>query len=70
MIRLSTNLARLRKKTGLSGQKFIDAVNASADSEISYKQYAAWEQGVNEPRIKYLLILSDYHKITINELCK
>jgi transcriptional regulator with XRE-family HTH domain len=59
---LYKNLAFLRKKKGMSQQYVADALG------INQKRYAAWEENRNEPGILNLITLSQFFKLSIDDL--
>lgn len=60
---LSANLKRLRKARKLSKQRISDMIG------VGRTTYSTWENG-QEPKLRWVIVLAKFHKITIEELIK
>ena len=58
------NLKILRKKNKLTQEDLASCLN------ISPKTISSWEKGRSEPKIDFLIRLSDYFNVSIDELIK
>lgn len=64
MSKLSKNLLYLRKREGLSQEKLSEILG------IKRARYSCYEQYRSEPNISIIIQISDYYKITIDDLIK
>lgn len=55
-------LRELRKENGLSRKKVGEMVGSNQ------RNYANWEQGTSNPKIEYLIALSEFYNVTIDYL--
>jgi len=55
-------LRQLRKENGLSRKKVGEIVGSNE------RNYANWEQGTSNPKIEYLIALSEFYNVTIDYL--
>lgn len=62
------NLCLLRKQKGLSQQKLLDDIALKTNYVLTRQKYAAIEVGNNEPNLEFIIRLSDYYKLTLDEL--
>jgi len=62
------NLYFLRRSKGLSQKDFCDDIYLKTNYEISRQKYAAIEVGNNEPDLEFIIRVSEYYQITLDEL--
>lgn len=62
------NLVFLRHKKELSQEKICDEIEFKFKVNLSRSTYAAYEQNRNEPCINMLIILCEFHDISIDDL--
>lgn len=60
--KLGENLKRLRCEFGITQKQLADFLN------ISLKTLSHWETGYSEPSLDQLIAISDYFKVTTDEL--
>lgn len=60
--KVKERLKELRKEYGLTQKQIAKILNKSETG------YASWEQGLAEPGINDLMVLSQYYKVTIDYL--
>ena len=63
-MKLQKNLRKLRKKRGITQQRLSDMTGLTRTS------YNGYENGVAEPNVKTLILLSNFHSVTLDELMK
>ncbi len=59
---IKERLKDLRKENGLTQKQIAKILNKSETG------YASWEQGLAEPSINDLIILSNFYNVSIDEL--
>ena len=62
-IYLTKNLSYLRKLKSINQKEMAKMLN------IARSTYASYESGKSEPSLKTLLLISDFFKVSINDLC-
>lgn len=60
--KLNSNIKRLEEKSGLKRSRIVEGLDVSSTT------YTNWISGVCDPKIKHLISLSDFYKVTIDEL--
>ena len=61
-IDLAINLIKLRTKKKLS------QIELSKELKVNQKNISQWEKGKVSPSLKYLVVISKFYNVTINEL--
>ena len=59
---IKERLKELRKENSLTQKQIAKIINKSETG------YASWEQGLSEPCINDLLVLSEYYNVTVDYL--
>lgn len=59
---IGEKIKELRQEAGLSQQALAKAIG------VSQKAIDYWERGVNEPKASFIVLLSDYFKVSADYL--